>query len=585
MHSDRPLPGDTAARGGIITFRRLALLSTLALAAALMIFSTGLFSGTDQAIYDAYSTLRMRFFPPTLTKPPIIAAIDASSLRRYGRWPWPRAGLARLLQAIAKGKPSVIAVDLLFADPSPGDAQLAAALGTGKFVLAERLDLRRMSPGGMRTERPEPPHAVLARVARAVGFIDFFPDRDGVARRMLTQYTSGSVKHLSLAAAMAAQDGLGNPADSPATMLLTIGCRPREIPVISASLILNGKADPDLWRGRAVLIGLTAPGGSADLYQVAVRALGRLPGVYLHAYAYASLREWGHERDLPFLAQLCILLVALTALAAFGRAGRPWRSALGFCAVSTALILAALLLFAAQWWWRPSLTLTAIFFAAAGYQINLSAVAFQRERRLRVIFAKYVSPAALHQILAAPYPVLGGEEREITVIFADLRGFTAYAEGRHPFQVACELNRHLSLMARIVLEAGGMVDKFMGDAIMGVFGAPLMQPDHREKALAAAVSIIQSLSGPGFLPPGIGMAAGRAVVGNIGSEERLEYTAVGDPINLAARLEELAGPGEILADISCFRAAPDANWRVLGEVSIRGREALASVYRFSRRQG
>ena len=211
--------------------------------------------------------------------------------------------------------------------------------------------------------------------------------------------------------------------------------------------------------------------------------------------------------------------------------------------------------------------------------VDQAALAHRRERKLRATFARFVSPAALREILAGPEPVLGGEAREITVLFADLRGFTALAETSPPALTAARLNEHLGVMSRIILAHGGMVDKFLGDAVMGVFGAPLPLADHCRQALAAAVEIRQALDRPGMLAPGIGMASGWALVGNVGSKERLEYTAVGDPVNLAARLEEMAGPNEILAAKSCFSAPPGVGWESLGATRIRGREAPVLIYR------
>jgi len=553
---------------------RLAVWTGLTLAMA----ASGVFTRADLAFFDGFSWTRLAASRGKESGLPVVVAIDGPALLEYGRWPWPRKLLADLLRRLLEGRPCAVGIDLLLAEPAPGDDALADAIRGHPVVLAEKLDLRRRSKGDIVIGHPEPPVPQLAAAAIGTGFIDFFPDYDGVARRMLWRAGSGTRERLSLAAALA--EAAGQPRlEHSEEVLLTIASIPARGETISAADLLAGRVSPSLWHERPVLVGLTAAGIAGDSYPLALRALGKVPGVYLHAYAFATLTAWGGVRAMPLsfaillVAAVCAIMAVLTS-----RAG-PWQLAGRTAGISLAVLAVSLILFHHGWWWGPSLPLGALIVGGAVQIIERSAASHRREQELRAIFAKYGSAQALEQILAGPTPQLGGEAREITVLFADLRGFSSLAEGRQPAAVAQDLNRHLAVMSRGILAEGGMVDKFIGDGVMGVFGAPLLAADHRRHALAAAATIRRELNQPGYLAPGIGIACGWALVGNVGSGDRLDYTAIGDPVNLAARLEEMAGPNEILAEAGCFCGSPGPGWEVIADVPVRGREAAVTVCR------
>ncbi|MCL6615315.1 MAG: CHASE2 domain-containing protein, partial [Firmicutes bacterium] len=258
-----------------------------------VVFWAGVLRWLDLAWYDGLSAVAFAFRDPDEREPPVLVAIDDASLRRYGRWPWPRPQLALLLRKIAAGGPKAVGLDILLNDPAPGDEELAKALRLMPVVLAARLDLRRLGKAIVAGE-PDPPLPDFAREAAACGFIDFFPDLDRVARRMLTKVAEGPIR-LSFAAALARVTG-DLPAGTPAEILLSPShVRPPR--VIGAGHVLSGEVDPSDWRGRPVLIGLTAPGAVGDSFATPVRRLGLVPGVYLQACAYATIvrREYLRE--------------------------------------------------------------------------------------------------------------------------------------------------------------------------------------------------------------------------------------------------------------------------------------------------
>jgi adenylate cyclase len=220
----------------------------------------------------------------------------------------------------------------------------------------------------------------------------------------------------------------------------------------------------------------------------------------------------------------------------------------------------------------------------------------ERERaRLRRLFGRYVSEAVVEKLLAAgAKPDLGGEAYRVTVLFSDIRNFTTISESLAPAQVVEMLNRYFTLACEPILAAGGTVDKFVGDAIMAVFGAPASHPDHARRAVQAALGLVavaqefqewmsRYFSGqelPRF-KIGVGLHTGEAVVGNIGSPKRLEYTAIGDTVNTASRLEGLSKElgWTIVASRDTLNAAEPGV--VVGDcrtVPVKGRKKTVEVY-------
>lgn len=210
----------------------------------------------------------------------------------------------------------------------------------------------------------------------------------------------------------------------------------------------------------------------------------------------------------------------------------------------------------------------------------------EREKQtIRNVFERYVTPAVVEQLLSQPGMVaLGGARRTVTVLFADLRGFTSLAEQLPPERLFETLNHHLSLGAEAVLRHEGTLDKFMGDSIMAFFNAPLPQADHALRAVAVAVDLQQHMAAAARatglrLQFGVGIACGEAVVGNIGTAQLMNYTVIGHSVNLARRLQEIARGGQVLIDRATLEAVSSrVRTRALGAMEIKGVSALVDVY-------
>ncbi len=211
----------------------------------------------------------------------------------------------------------------------------------------------------------------------------------------------------------------------------------------------------------------------------------------------------------------------------------------------------------------------------------------EQVRQVRGTFERYVSPQVVQQLLTDPASVqLGGLRREVTVLFADIRGFTAYSENLDPEKLVVVLNRHLNLAAEAVLNEQGTLDKFVGDATMAIFNAPLAQSDHTLRAVRAALvmrTTIQELHAQSLpheqLNFGVGIVTGTAVVGNIGSTALQNYTAIGDSVNLASRLQQLAKPGQIFINALAYDRVCDAIvTNDLGLVQLKGHSEPDHIY-------
>lgn len=223
------------------------------------------------------------------------------------------------------------------------------------------------------------------------------------------------------------------------------------------------------------------------------------------------------------------------------------------------------------------------------HSFNVMAESLRKKKLIEEAFGRYVTKQVAEEILQHPEQInLGGKRQEVSVLFADIRGFTGLAERIEPEEVVRTLNDYLTLMTRVVFKHDGTLDKFLGDAIMAVFGAPVFYSDHALRAILAALDIRREIkalnekrgtSGLEKVEIGIGINAGEVVTGNIGYEERMEYTVIGDNVNIAARLEALAAGGQILISQSIYEAIRmRVSVRALSPIYLKGREKPLQVY-------
>lgn len=538
----------------------------------------------------------------------VLIAIDDTSLAEFGRWPWDRRIIAQGLGKLASLGSPVIGIDLMFSEPShdpASDRALAEALQQAvKAVLpvyAEAVRDTHLSEGPLLIQ-PRFPIPDIATAGAALGHIVVRTDSDGVVRHAPgPAWAYAGYSHPGLiqvpgfaAAVFAAQQGQPPSFPKRATPPVTLSAEEAVVSIPFHRLYAGELTAEETWlvATSPALLGVTAK-GLYDFYPVATAGVRRMvPGAEIHALALAAMRNGFAVSYLPgWVAIVLGWASALAALAAVGAWG-PLPGMAAALAASSAGLGAWL---GAGYAWSAYFPLTPVFLScASGYLAGLSR-AFLRSQRerlaIRELFGRYVSDEVAREILAhQDYQRIGGRRAEITVMFADLRGFTRYARSASPDKVAETLNSYLSVMADVVLKAGGTLDKYTGDGVMAFFGAPVDDPHHPAKALLAAEAVMARLAelnrrrsalGLATLDAGIGVASGEAVVGNFGTERRMEFTAIGDPVNLAARLESVAGNAQILVDSRCVQRLknlvhPSAQ-RLLGALRLRGRQEFHGI--------
>jgi class 3 adenylate cyclase/tetratricopeptide (TPR) repeat protein len=244
----------------------------------------------------------------------------------------------------------------------------------------------------------------------------------------------------------------------------------------------------------------------------------------------------------------------------------------------------------------PDLPLLRLLADQAGFALDITrlqerlveeAAEQERLKHREAQLSRYLSAPVVEEVLANPNLLdLGGERREITVLFTDVRGFTRWSSDERPERVLAVLNRIFSVQGEVVFELGGTLDKFLGDGLMAIWGAPLAQPDHARRAVEAAIrmrdrlaELMPALGAPTLGRVGFGLHTGVGAVGNVGSSQRMEYTAIGDAVNLAARLCAAAQGGQVLVSAECMRASglDPASFQVLPLLTVKGRELPVEV--------
>jgi len=342
--------------------------------------------------------------------------------------------------------------------------------------------------------------------------------------------------------------------------------------------------------GKICLYGLTAS-GTHDLNPVPMAS--RYPMVGVHATVADNILSSNPMTRIPLHANLALALgLALVSGLLFHRT-RSAVMAVAALFLVCALVAVNWLLFSTQDIWLdlvPPLVLVLAFFVSALVHNYLGEE--REKKRIRGAFSRYVAPALVDQIMHDPAMLrLGGEKRVCTVFFSDIAGFTTLSEGLSPEQLVEFLNTYLTEVTDIILAHGGMLDKYEGDAVMAVFGAPILQPDHAERACRAALAVqarLTELRGawkerglPQFITR-IGLNSGEMVVGNMGSRERFDYTVIGDAVNLGSRLEGANKQyGTYLMISEATRELAGANkfvTRELDMIRVKGKAEPVRVY-------
>ncbi|MDW8295059.1 MAG: adenylate/guanylate cyclase domain-containing protein [Aquificaceae bacterium] len=557
----------------------------------------------------------------------VVVAVDEKSVNQLGRWPWSRETMAKLVERLSSAK--LVLFDMVFSEPAPGDELLATALydagnvimgfffrrdATQTATLQERDVLRdsellRVKKLEDRMGIKEFPHVELsvrpiATSVLAQAPFNSEPDPDGLYRRYPVAY----LFHGSLFPSMALQayrflenrdlelvvssskieearlGDLKLPLSGGSYFILNFPSL-QKVRVVPAVDVIKGSVE---LKDKVVFVGATEIG----IYDIRPTPLDpATPGVYLHYTALSNLLNKDMIRDLSLTAYLTVPLFALLPFT-LAVLKRLRHRAFIYALFLSSFLLLSFLLFSYFRLYLPFFyPLLSLSFSYLGLEGYLYYTSERRVGELKRAFSSYVSPQLLEIILKDPERLrLGGEKREITVLFSDLRGFTTLSEGLDPEKLVSLLNEYLEPMTLIVLEEGGMLDKYIGDAIMAVFNAPVDLEDHRDRACRTALKMLQKLKelNTGFrerfgleLNIGVGINTGYAVVGNMGSRVRFDYTAIGDTVNLASRLEglnKLYGTNIIVSSLTAEGLKGDFLLRALDRVAVKGKKQAVLLY-------
>jgi adenylate cyclase len=632
--------------------RLLALTFIVATVSAMAMFQ--LVTGTRVGRELEYKATDLRFQargPRPVDSDIVVLAVDNNTDERTGtRWPYPRDFHADIVRTLDAAGAKAIVFDVQFLEPTDAAADRdfvdAIRATNGKVVLATAPEtgtgasLDRSRSDNQKTPLPfrglklAGYSDALLESGAVIGNAQELNSSDDVRRWInplksfqLEDGTDKTIPSLSLAALTVADhtsafDMHGLPEEmeinysGPASTYQGVkGFTYRNYGDLCAFAGTNRpcRFDPQLaasqyaWaRNKIVLIGATSavlqdlhatpfPGklGAAAKADGAdsSRVSREMPGVEIHANAIQTLRDrsWLHRqtsRDAAlWTAGLVFLILILLAFT-------PMPAGIGGSIVALgAYLYFAQRAFEHQQVWQVAATFSAVFTAFFVTVMVLAIQGVRERRRVTGLFARYVSPDVVRELVdISEELVVGGERREISVLFSDIRGFTTLSEGLDPAELVNQLNEYFEEMTEAIEWERGTLDKFIGDGLMAIFGAPLHQPDHADRACAVALAMCERLDelnvgrterGLPQLAIGIGVHTGEAIVGNIGSPaRRVEFTAIGDTVNLASRLESNTKTvgARILVSNETVAACTEHRFESRGAIVVKGRTQATDVF-------
>jgi len=613
----------------------IALIVALVLS-ALYLGNARFFQVLEEKTLDMRFALRGKIDPGPET---VIAAIDEKSINKLGRFPWSRSTWSRVVDRLTADGARVIVFDVIFSEKenAKSDDQLQRAIQrNGRVILplvfdftatgfkesgftSQKVDAVTASsfavirPGDetfvpLKAKMVLPPLSRFSSAAQALGQINMIPDEDGTLRweMLAIEYQGDYYPPIGLQAARLYRDlgpeslvldyrgsvSLGDtvvPTDQYGRMLINYRGPDRTFPMYPVSDILDGTAPVGTFKDKIVLIGPTALG----IYDLRVTPFtANMAGIEKHASVVDNILrgDFLHRTETGVLP--LIFLFAIVLGLTLPRLGAKSGAALFLAFFASYMALVQYLFAVKGIWFNLVYPASALFF---GYTSQTAYRFFTEERRAREIrkmFSSYVSKRIVDELIRDPSKAkLGGDRKEITVLFSDIRGFTSFSEKLQPEEVVSLLNEYLGAMTEIVFAHEGTLDKFVGDAIVAFWGAPLSQPDHAERACRCALAMIDKLKqlqakwaaeGKHVIDIGIGINTGDMVVGNIGAPgKKMDYTVIGDNVNLGARLEGLTRQYNnhiIISEFTCNKVKDILAVNELGSVTVKGKQHPVVIY-------
>jgi len=587
--------------------RRLRAASLLAISAglvfALLVMAFDPLHPVQRVIADAQ--FRAEDGSPNV----VLVGIDDAALQKHGRLQeWSRSLHARVIRNLNGAGAQVIIYDVLFADPSQADADLAQAISESeKVILPVAGDAAPSAQNsGYVFQSFTLPTKTLRESGPTLADASLISDGDGRVRSVpLSVSDVGGQTYTSVSLAAVYRQfgrqvsgkiafsgdrfdlfGRTVPLGEHETLRINYVGGQDRFSTIAFDRVLEGNFEPTLVQNKIVIVGMLAT--AADVHSAPL--LGSAHGMEIHANAIDTLLRARFLRTTSGTVTLAtVILLALLAALIVPR----WRPLFG---LATVVILAGMYVILGMFMFNqgriidfvnPPIGLALATVTALSYAF-ISERGSQRE--MQELFGRYVSPQVAKELLDRAdrgQLRLGGELREVTILFADIRGFTPLSARMLPEELVGLLNRHFDIVVSRIMQNGGIVNKFAGDAVMAFWNAPGDQAEHALLACRASLEAqeaLDSLSGPGPIARwGFGINTGQVLAGNVGSGKRLEYTVIGDSVNLAARLAGVAPGGEVWVGVDTFRLIKDSiDAEELPAQQIKGIEAPVVAYRLKR---
>lgn len=556
----------------------------------------------QEAEARGYDLLTVLTAPEKSALPITIIGIDEASFAHLGqRWPWSRRLHAKLIDRLSASGAAVIAFDVIFSEPATPaeDAAMADAIRrAGNVVLAS--DYVYQETAAARQWLRVDPLPGFIQAGAMAGLAGATIDRDTILRRF--PLFEDALWRSTIQTLQRTRPGLiGEVSVAPEARIRHLG-PPHTFPYVPYYKVIedDDSVPPGFFQDQIVLVGRDLRASpevgmaQADMFATPflVRTGQLIPGVEAHATlienALTGQIVYPAGNGPALLALLAALGLALPAMLRF----HPLGSGLWAGALAAAAAAASYWLFGSRHLWLPVanvLLVLLLFYLTVGLWSYLAER--RRATNIKSAFSKYVSHDVVEQMIAQPDRLrLGGERRELTLLFSDLQGFTSLSEKLPPDAVASLVNLYLTEMTRVIMAERGTVDKFIGDSVMAFWGAPLDDADHALHAVRAAIAMQGAIDRlqPRFMQLGvsevrqrIGLHTGEAIVGNMGSDERFDYTALGDTVNLASRLEgaNKAYSTKILLSETTARAvAGQIGLRIVDRVRVKGKQHSIDIY-------
>lgn len=531
----------------------------------------------------------------------VIVGIDDMSYENIGRWPYSRDIQSKIFENILKDDPAVLGIDIIYDSKTneADDLMLIDTLKGDQVVCASILVSGKENWGYVSENTYITPFTELETVVET-GYINTYTDlRDnGVVRKTVLSRTFNKENYNSFSYEIFKKYVLHNNSNAEGGSDKNQNNKPLYIDYagksghfqhISAYQVYQGMIPEGFFEDKIVLFGPYSL-GMQDEYPTSIDKQEKMFGVEVHANIIQNLINDSFKHDLNGIFQLGLILLA--GIISF-IAARKIRPLIAFF-IDLVIIAACILL--GKYLYSNGVILQVIYPVVLVILLYLVMLAYNyleqllERKRITGIFGKYVAPQIVNKILqdGEESLKLGGDRKYISVLFVDIRGFTPLSEKAEPEEVVDILNEYLDLCAKSIFHNGGTLDKFIGDATMAIYNAPLDLEDHAFCAVKTAwemklgaeplVKKIQEKYDR-VVRFGIGVNTGYAIVGNIGSNERMDYTAIGDTVNISARLESNAKAGQILISKATYELVKEKiEATCLGGIKVKGREEELEVY-------